>query len=349
MKKIWVMAACFAMPMAVRGAIVPLNGTRSPVEIELERELRRIETIAAMGGVEDVPEFPAIAGDNGEPLFFVQRRGAVSDAQIRNQIRIALQKTGDSGDNWAWRDGAEEKLVGLGSGAVSSLEAEWATHDSFEADAIAVALFRIQNEGVHPNETLREWGAKRFPGPDPATLKVLHVIDNKQTPNLRELFPHHIFYAVENPKDKTRAVVALAADGKVQAIEDDAALAKFLRSEGGAQAKDEGKRRMAAAAAVLAAARMVSPAKPDPRLDAASTGEQFSSTLDADGVSTGVALTFAADGKLESMKTTQTGAPTPTTVPSTGPAIPRGRRGGVPAPGAEPAAPVQSLPPVIRD
>ncbi len=294
------------------------------------------------------PELPT--GDEvfDDPVFYVQRRGTMTDAQMRNQIRIALQKSGDVPDMWAWRDSAEEKLFALGTDATSALQTELAArNDSLEADAIAVVLFRLENQGVNPNEMLREWGKKRFEGPDPATLKITHVIDNKQAANLRELFPHHIFYVVENPKDKTRAVVALAADGKVQPIEDDAALAKFLRSEGGTQADASGKRRISAAAAMLATARAVSTSQPLPRVQNDSA-EAYSAILDADGVSINAIITFAADGKLESIKTTQTGTPTTTTAsPTTAPAIPRGRRGGPADTGEKQPVPAVTTPIII--
>jgi len=256
----------------------------------------------------------------------VQLRGrGLSDAQMQSQIRTALQQPRTGMDTWAWRDAVEERLLALGRPAVSPMRAELETRDGYEADALAGAIFRMENTPLNPNEMLKQWGAKRFAGPDPDTLKFSRVLDIRDTVGLGDLFPHHLFYVVEDPKDQARAVVALAADGKVQPLEDDAALTKFMCAEGEAQSTPDGRKRVAGAAAVLAISRTMALYKPD-LMTAAAAGPTAQVAITAGGVNEVANVTFDAKGALQTLTTTQRQVEvkptTPVRIPASAPAPP---------------------------
>ncbi len=206
-------------------------------------------------------------------------------------------------DNWTWRERVETSLVSLGPQAAPYLQSELLTRDGFEADAIQVALFRLDNMPLSPRESLENWGQKHFGispiSADASSLKIFRVMDGRDGVGLRELFPHHLFYVLQHKA--TRLLVALASDAKVQPLEDDAALARFIRMEGLPQTSLMDKSRLASAAALLMIARDVTPYHPDVHPVVDTDLHIFRYTLQFEGYRETAALTFNPDGTLETL------------------------------------------------
>jgi hypothetical protein len=264
------------------------------------------------------------------PQWSPSYRPEMTEEQMRNQIQNALQRMDAQDRNvWARRDAMEESLLSLGTAAVPTMRSELNTHEGYEADALWCAIFRLENAPLTPKDLLRQWGAKRFPEPNPDALKISRVLDIKET-NMKELYPHHLFYALENPKDNSRAVVALAADGKIQPLADDAAIAKFLRGEGSPQTTTEDRKRLATTAALLACARTMTLYKPDKltaqKQGTSNTGDIISVDLQASEYQLTTTVTYDARGTVQTISTQQnrgTAKPlTPLILPTTIPAPP---------------------------
>jgi hypothetical protein len=223
-------------------------------------------------------------------------------------VQQALSMQREAGmDNWAWRDAVESRLVSLGAEAAPYLESELASHDGYEADAIQVALFRLANLPLVPRESLQDWGQKHFglsPGsPESGALKIFRVMDGHDGAGLAEFFPHHLFYVLQYRQ--TRLVVALAADAKVQPLEDDAAVARFIRMEGRPQFSVNDKTRLASAAALLMLARNVTPYRPDFRQTIDTDLHTFRYALQFEGFRQTASLTFGPDGMLATLASGQ--------------------------------------------
>jgi hypothetical protein len=226
---------------------------------------------------------------------------------VRNILQ--MERTGGM-DNWAWRDTVENQLFALGPGAISHIQAEAATRDGFEGDALQVALFRLQNAPLAPREALERWGQRHFQIPSagessapsalpPNALKIQRVMDSRDGAGLADLFPHHLFYVLQYKT--ARVVVALAADAKVQLLDDDAAVARFFRMEGAPRLSVNDKSQLASAAALLMLARSVTPYRPEFRPTLDTDFRTYRYTLQFEGHRQTALLTFNPDGTLETL------------------------------------------------
>jgi hypothetical protein len=226
-------------------------------------------------------------------------------------VRNILQMQRENGkDNWAWRDSVENQLVSLGLQAVPTMEAELPERDGYAADAIQVALFRIENAPLVPQEALQEWGEKHFGvsiSPEHPTvnpLKISRVMDSHNGAGLYDIFSHHLFYVIECKK--TRLVVALAADAKVQPLPDDAAMMRFMQTEAPPQLSVNGKSRLASAAALLMLARNVTPYNPEYRPQNLDTDlRTYKYTLQYEGSHQTASLTFGSNSVLATLSSGQ--------------------------------------------
>ena len=209
-------------------------------------------------------------------------------------------------DNWSWRDAVETRLVSLGPAAIGYMQSELENRDGFEADAIQVALFRLANAPLTPKETLQEWGRKHFSlTPDNlASLKINRVMDSRDGAGLMELFPHHLFYVLEF--NRHRVLVALASDAKVQPLEDDVALAHFIKTEAAPQLSSNDKTHLASAVALLMLAREVTPYRPEFHQGLDTDLKTYRFTLQFEGFKETAALTFTPDGVLATLTSGQT-------------------------------------------
>lgn len=229
-------------------------------------------------------------------------------------VRSILQMERSGGmDNWAWRDNVENQLFALGPGALSYIQAEAATREGFEGDALQVALFRLQNTPLAPREALLRWGQRHFAipstpepsvfappsAPPPNPLKIHRIMDSRDGAGLAELFPHHLFYVLQYKT--TRVVVALAADAKVQLLNDDTAIARFFRVEGTPRLSVNDKSQLASAAALLMLARSVTPYRPEFRPTLDTDFRTYKYTLQFEGNRQTALLTFNRDGTLETL------------------------------------------------
>jgi hypothetical protein len=226
---------------------------------------------------------------------------------MRSRIQQALQTARTPGkDVWVWRDQVESQLVTVGRSGISLLREQLGQRDGYERDALQVAIFRLANGPLYPNTLLNTWARRNFAvsGSEPPPYKITRVLDVRDAVNLCELFPHHLFYAIEYPAKKVRVVVALAADGMVQPLPDDAVLGRFIGHEAVPQVTQVGKERVAAAAALLAAARSSTIYKPD-RLRVEGQLPTFTITLDAAALHETLTATFGPAGTLETLMTGQ--------------------------------------------
>lgn len=233
-----------------------------------------------------------------------------NDAQMRQMIQQILQSPHVSGDSWSWRDGVEDHLVSLGPGALDAIRGEMESHDGFELDALEVAAFRLVNPPLNPHDALTEWAQRHFgihtsssagQAPPPA-IKIARIFD------MRRLFPHHLFYVIEYAAKHARLVVALAADGKVQELEDDAALTRFIQAEVPAQHTPLGRERLSASAAKLAAARSSTIYHPD-NLQTEDEKLTYRTTFEADGLHQVATVTFDPSGGVIGIATSQDKSP----------------------------------------
>jgi hypothetical protein len=251
----------------------------------------------------DGPQFanPNLGGWNGRRSYYN------TESMRRSQILQILQTPRAQGsDTWAWRETVENSLVGISTQGLAFMRTQYLQRDGYEADALQVAIFRLENLPLDPHDALLSWATRYFtPGPaDPPQFKITRVLDLRATVGLGTLFPHHLFYAVTYPAIKGRVVVALAADAKVQPLNDDAALAAFFRCEAPPQSTQIGKERLAAAATLLATERSSSIYKPDAvRVDVQLP--DFNVTLDAPGVHQTATLTFDPAGRLQTIAAEQ--------------------------------------------
>ena len=157
MRKLLILALCGGLAAATRADLQPY-----------------VEQLVAEQNVDwEVNDAPFDGPMNAMPAMV--RGRPLSDVQMQSQIRTALQQPRTGTDLWTWRDAVEERLLALGRPAIALMHAEIETREGYEADALAVAIFRIENAPLNPNESLKQWGAKRFPGPAPDTLKCTRV------------------------------------------------------------------------------------------------------------------------------------------------------------------------------
>lgn len=229
-----------------------------------------------------------------------------ADVVLRERINAALNTPRATGvDDWAWRDTVEDALVALGPPAAHQLQFQLELRTGFVADAIRVALFRLDHGSVDVRPYLAAWAQKRFPRPGADGVKIMRVLGR------RAVLPHHLFYIVEttdrDSRAKHRLVVALAADGKVHDVTDDAALARFLSIELPPAKTEAAREHAAELAALLAASRVVTVYRPTPETRAeALTAE---GTLSAGGAHIRAAVTFNTDGQVAGVTTERSGAP----------------------------------------
>ena len=172
----------------------------------------------------------------GSPMMVRERQ----NQQMRQQIRQLLDAARTQGTPMARRNGIESALVGMGPQFEDVLRSEAPLHTGLELDAFEGALLRLANPSFDPPHRLPDWARGRFGFvADPqAPLKPLPVEIARvmNIPPGSLLFPHHVFYAVTWVPTHTRIPLALATDGKVQTLEDDAAaLLRFFPRRRGAK------------------------------------------------------------------------------------------------------------------
>jgi hypothetical protein len=242
-----------------------------------------------------------------------------TEEQRREMVRQVLQTALDlqKGDAWKWRDGVEDRLTSLGGAYLPALRNEMQYREGYEGDALQVAVFRLENLPLDPNEALVDWAQKRFgltPAAGAAQVKVTRVLGIGGEAEIEDgaLFPHHLFYCVEFVPKHVRVPVALAADGKVQPVEEDGALLRFIQREVEAQRTEVGRQRLALAVARIALARTTTVYKPDSQQVEGHAGE--SEAVAAESVTARVnssashqmaTLTFGATGAVQALVTTQ--------------------------------------------
>ncbi len=197
--------------------------------------------------------------------YYMRSDASITAEQLRGQIGGILDMSRSPGmDDWAWHGAVEDQLVSFGERLPRAVPLIWQaaeTRKGFEADALEVAAFRLENSGINPRAVVADWAAHR-PGAanDPAkAAKVARVM------GLMNLFPHHLFYTVESRGSGTpdRVVVAVAADSKVQVISEDAALTRFMRVELPPLNSDAARDQAAETAALLALARFINIYQPE--------------------------------------------------------------------------------------
>jgi hypothetical protein len=238
-------------------------------------------------------------------------------ALLRERLDAALNLPRATGvDDWTWRDSVEDALVALGPDAAAPLQFELRLRTGYLADAIRVALFRLDHGTVDLRPALAAWADRRFPRPATESVKIMRVLGP------RAILPHHLFYILEATdrasRSKRRLVVALAADGKVQDVTDDAALARFLSIELPPAKTEAAREHAAELAALLAASRVVTLYKSD--ADTRSGALTAEAILSAEGTTVRAALTFTPPGTVAALTTTREGTPAtaaPVSLPDT--------------------------------
>jgi hypothetical protein len=233
-----------------------------------------------------------------------------SQALLRAQLEQAFSMQRLPGmDDWAWRDAVEDQLVEMGSRAIPLFFFELHRRQGFEADALRVAIFRLEHQGVELRTPLRAWAEKAFPS---ATVKIARIMGQ------RAILPHHLFYALEiaapNSQSRQRQVVALAADGKVHPLPDDAALARFLSIEFPPTATEAAREHAAELVALLALSREVHAYAPD--ITAGAAPLQATAQAMSRGARMRASVAFDKAGRIATLTTTRDGsAPSPGPVP----------------------------------
>jgi hypothetical protein len=155
-----------------------------------------------------------------------------------------------------------------------------------------------------------DWVRRQAGKPDDAA--VVHMGHLAVPP---ALFPHHLFYAVAPGRGWKRAVVAVAADGKVQPLPDDAALQRFFRTELSAVRGEPAMARVSAAAALLAVGRATTPDDVPPTADEF-RDRSAKSTLSVEGKRIAAEATFDPSGRLLTLTTRDASVPDPATKPA---------------------------------
>ncbi len=159
-------------------------------------------------------------------------RPVPEDQRLHNAITQALTDTPSrKKDAWAWRQSVEDSLTALGESALPFLRMELDQRAGYERDALLVAAFRIQNPGLRPEDCLLLWAPLHFPSVEPGAKSPIKIMRILTPAGFDQLTPHHLFYIIEDTRDHTRIVVALAADAKIQSVTDDPALTRFFQIE----------------------------------------------------------------------------------------------------------------------
>ncbi len=260
-----------------------------------------------MQAAPQMPQQQFILNDDIEFENGRYNRGDPTPQLVRNILQLQRE---NGMDNWAWRDSVENQLVSLGPSVISALKQELPQHDGYAADAIEVALFRLQNSPLIPGEALQQWGEKHFgvsisaEHPNVNPLKISRVMDSPNGAGMSDVFPHHLFYVVECKK--IRLVVALAADAKVQPLPDDASLVHFIQTEATPQLSVNDKARLASAAALLMLARVVTPYNPEFRQQNLDTDlHTYKYTLQFESFRQTATLTFTPASELATLSSGQ--------------------------------------------
>ena len=257
-------------------------------------------------------DMPLMMGWNGQGIMLPYADGPMmmrqqQEQRLREQITGIMDQSRGANRPALRRDAIENGLVGLGPQAMEMLRTEALSRTGLELDAFQGAIFRLANGGFDPSHRLAEWSRARFGYvPDPQkpfkplpmeTARVLNI------PQGGVLFPHHVFYTVTWTPTHTRIAVAVATDGKVQALEDDAALLRFLRAEGTSARTDAGRELLASAALFPAIARtedLSETCYPQTQSEAAAAHASLTAP-----VAVNATLRFSAGGELESVVTSR--------------------------------------------
>ncbi|HEY4330275.1 MAG TPA: hypothetical protein VGN88_11110 [Phycisphaerae bacterium] len=287
-----------SLPFVGQGDLIEVD---QPMPVQMQPQMLMID---------DGPMMPNMGGFDGR---WGRRYGNYyQEEQLRNLIQQALQQPRNPGtDSWDWRETVENNLVNYGTMGLAILRQEASRRDGYEGDAVQVAIFRLENAPLDPKNVLEEWGRRRFSPAVTETkpLKITRVLDVKDAVGLRDIFPHHLFYGVEYAKQNQHVVVAMAADAKVQPLEGDAGLQAFFRGEAMPQLNQIGKEHVAAAAALLAAARSAAVYKPD-QLRVVREEQTYKASLTSGGTHQNAMLTFDDAGRTLTLLTDgQTVAP----------------------------------------
>ncbi len=157
-----------------------------------------------------------------------------------------------------------------------------------------------------PRQTLTAWAEDHFHyAPDPQAP--FHAPPEKISRVLNIsagdfLFPHHLFYVIEWPPAHSRIPVAIATDGKVEPLADDAALLHFLSVEVPASKTQAGRELLADAAVFLAIARTTDfTTREIPHTE--NRGDTVAATLERNPLRLAATLTFSKTGTLQSVRT----------------------------------------------
>lgn len=243
---------------------------------------------------------------NGPPdMHWRHRRfGGQQDSQVllQQQLVQALGMERAAGmDDWAWRDAVEDRLVDMGSRAIPLFLFELQRRQGFEADALQAAMFRLDHDGVELRSRLRSWTEETFPN---ATVKIARIMGK------RAILPHHLFYALEivavNSQSRHRQIVALAADGKVHPLSDDAPLARFLSIELPPAITEAAREQAAELVALLALSRQVHAYAPE--IVASAQPLQATAQGSSRGVRVRALVEFDGAGRVTLVNTTREGS-----------------------------------------
>jgi hypothetical protein len=242
-----------------------------------------------------------------------------TEEQRRGMVRQVLQTALDmqKGDAWAWRDGVEDRLTSLGAAYLPALRNEMQYREGYEGDALQVAVFRLENPPLDPKEALLDWARKRFgltSESGSSVVKFTRVLGIGGDAEIGDgaLFPHHLFYCAEFVPKHVRVPVALAADGKVQPLEEDGLLLRFIKTEVEPQHTEVGRQRLALAVARMALARTTTVYKPDnQQVEGQASGsgaeatESVTARVDSNAAHQSATVTFGATGTVQGLVTTQ--------------------------------------------
>jgi hypothetical protein len=224
------------------------------------------------------------------------------EMMLRERIgQILSSPRGDGVDDWKWRDSVEDQLAALGPAAAGFLQVQLDRRSGYAADALRVALFRLDHGNIDLRPMLEAWARKHLPASTADTLKIMRVLGP------RAALPHHLFYILEagerGSQTRQRRVVALAADGKVHDITDDAPLARFLGLELPPARTEAAREHAAELAALLATARHLTPYKTT--ADTRATAAAAHAALTAEGLTIDADVTFDSAGRVASVTTSR--------------------------------------------
>jgi hypothetical protein len=270
---------------------------------------------------------------------------ARSQAMLWQSLQQTLAMPRESGkDVWAWREEVEDRLVGLGERALPVIQLEMDRRQGYELDALQVALLRLEHPGLDPADAISQWARRQFHTTTPP--HVARVMWSAGPVLMPRLFPNHLFYVVENrgAGGGQRWVVAVAADARIDVINDDADLAAFVKREGAPVRNEAERAALAGSLGVLVTSRFIDVYSPEAMevapIDAGDGAAwRIEAHVRAGGKASIVTVKVDAQGKVAGIVSRDEGAPEAGASPGAAEPAGRVRKIEVPTGGAVPPMP----------